>query len=167
MIFLTGATGFIGNALSHHLNQKGHAVKVAVRRPANTLPTAIRQVSVGDIHPDTDWTQALDNVDSVIHLAARVHIMSDIAADPLAEFRLVNTAGTLKLARQAAAAGVRRFIFISSIGVNGNQTSTNPFSAEMSQLLLNHTLFLSMKLKLVCGDLLKKQEWNLLSSVLL
>ncbi len=81
--------------------------------------------------PDTDWTYALTKVDNtVIHLAARAHIMSDTAANPLTEFRLVNTAATLNFAHQAAAAGIRRFIFISSIGVNGNQTSNIPFSTE-------------------------------------
>ncbi len=127
-ILITGSSGFIGQALSHHLDQQNRTIIAAVRRPVNTLPTDIRQIPIGDIYPDTDWTQALDHVDCVIHLAARAHIMSDTAADPIAEFRLVNTAGTLDLARQSAAAGVRRFIFLSSIGVNGNQTSTNPFS---------------------------------------
>jgi nucleoside-diphosphate-sugar epimerase len=122
MILVTGATGFIGQALSRHLDQQNRTVIAALRRPANALPATIRQISVGDMLPDTDWTQALTKVNTVIHLAARVHIMSDTTADPLAEFRFMNTAVTLNLARQAAAAGVRRFIFLSSIKVNGEFT---------------------------------------------
>ena len=76
----------------------------------------------GEIDERTDWSEALDEIDVVVHLAARVHVMDDVADDPLAEFRKVNTAGTLNLARQAAAAGVKRFIFISSIKVNGERT---------------------------------------------
>ena len=122
MILVTGATGFIGNTLSCHLAQQGHTITAAVRHTSNIFPTAIRQTYVGDILSETDWTQALDHVDIVIHLAARVHIMSDCVADPLTECRFVNTAGTLNLARQAAAAGVRRFIFLSSVKVNGEST---------------------------------------------
>ncbi|MGR0481933.1 MAG: UDP-glucose 4-epimerase family protein [Candidatus Electronema sp. V4] len=129
-IILTGSTGFIGQALAHHLHQQVYGVIAAVRRHSDTLLSSIRQVPVSDILPDTDWKNALTQANVVIHLAARAHITSDTAADPLAEFRLVNTAGTLNLARQAAAAGVRRFIFLSSIGVNGNRTSEVAFSAE-------------------------------------
>lgn len=121
-ILLTGATGFIGQALVRHLDQQGFAVTAAVRRFTNTLSASIRQTVVGDLLPNFDWTSALANVDIVIHLAARAHIMRDTATDPLASFRLVNTVGSLNLARQAAA-GVRRFIFISSIKVNGEVTN--------------------------------------------
>lgn len=128
-ILLTGATGFIGQALIHHLDQQGFAVTAAVRRFTNTLSASIRQTVVGDLLPNSDWTSALANVDTVIHLAARAHIMRDTATDPFAEFRLVNTAGTLNLARQAAAAGKRRFIFLSSVKVNGEFTlSDKPFT---------------------------------------
>ncbi len=122
MILLTGATGFIGQALSHNLDQQNRTVIAAVRQPTNIWSASIQQISIGDILPDTDWTHALTNVDTVVHLAARVHIMSDTAADQLTEFRFMNTAVTLNLARQAAAAGVRRFIFLSSVKVNGEFT---------------------------------------------
>jgi UDP-glucose 4-epimerase len=79
-------------------------------------------VSVGDIGAETDWHAALHGVQGVVHLAARVHVMDECSADPLAEFRRVNVAGTLNLARQAAAAGVQRFIFLSSVKVNGEMT---------------------------------------------
>jgi nucleoside-diphosphate-sugar epimerase len=80
-------------------------------------------VAVGDIGPSTDWTEALQGVAAVVHLAARVHQMDDRTANPLAEFRRVNVEGTRRLAEQAAAAGVKRFIFVSSIKVNGEATA--------------------------------------------
>jgi UDP-glucose 4-epimerase len=80
---------------------------------------------------DNDWSAALDGVDVVVHCAARVHVMKESAADPMTEFRRVNVAGTLNLARQAAAAGVRRFVFMSSIKVNGENTLPGrPFTAD-------------------------------------
>lgn len=86
-------------------------------------------VEVGDLEADTDWSVALIGVSSIVHAAARVHVMKDRFTDPLAEFRRVNVAGTLDLAQQAAAAGVKRFVFISSIKVNGEQTQKGqPFT---------------------------------------
>jgi nucleoside-diphosphate-sugar epimerase len=85
----------------------------------------------GDIGPDNEWASALKNVDCVIHLAARVHVMRDKASDPLTEFRVINVEGTLNLARQAAASGIKRFIFISSVKVNGERTPLGrPFTTE-------------------------------------
>ena len=86
---------------------------------------------MGDLEPSTDWSVALGGVSAVVHCAARVHVMSDTAADPLAEFRQVNVQGTLNLARQAAAVGARRFVFVSSIKVNGEATQLGrPFTAD-------------------------------------
>lgn len=79
-------------------------------------------VQISDISSATDWSCALDGIDTVIHLAARVHVMLDNASDPLAEFRRTNTAGTEHLARSAAASGVRRFVYVSSVKVNGEET---------------------------------------------
>ncbi|MEN9669249.1 MAG: hypothetical protein RLZZ386_1156, partial [Planctomycetota bacterium] len=90
---------------------------------------------VSDINSTINWSTALHGADAVIHLAARVHVMRDTAIDPLAEFRSVNTEGTLNLARQAAAAGVRRFIFLSTIGVNGNSTAHGKIFTETSASL--------------------------------
>ncbi len=88
-------------------------------------------VAIGDLSPATDWTEALRSVDRVVHLAARVHVMTDKSFDPLAEFCRVNVEGTANLARQAAAAGVRRFIYLSSIKVNGEFTEVGrPFTAD-------------------------------------
>jgi nucleoside-diphosphate-sugar epimerase len=88
-------------------------------------------VRVGDLRADTDWSESVTGVDTVVHTAARVHMMHDTSADPLTEFRSVNVDGTLQLARQAAAHGVRRFVFISSIKVNGDRTlPEHPFRAD-------------------------------------
>lgn len=133
MILVTGATGFVGGAVVHRLAADNPAtcVVVAVRRSGGVWPQAVREHVVSDIAPLTDWSVALADVSAVVHCAARVHVMQDRAADPLVEFRQVNVHGTLNLARQAADAGVRRFLFVSSIKVNGEATKTGqPFSAD-------------------------------------
>jgi nucleoside-diphosphate-sugar epimerase len=86
------------------------------------MPEGVRVVPVAELTANTDWHHVLGGVKSLVHLAARVHVMHDTAADPLAAFRAVNVDGTLNLARQAAAAGVKRFVFIGSIKVNGEST---------------------------------------------
>ncbi len=126
-VLVTGASGFIGGALVDRLLAEGVPTVAAVRRPL----TGGRMIAVGDIGPRTDWRAPLAGVDCVVHLAARVHVMDERAADPLAEFRKVNVDGSLALARQAVAAGVRRFIFVSSIKVNGEGTAPGrPFAAD-------------------------------------
>lgn len=127
---VTGATGFVGRALLRRLLSDGRFLPVAaVRHAFAELPAGVGCVAVGDIGADTDWTGALDGVAVVVHAAGRAHVLKESAANPMAEFRRVNVDATLQLARQAAAAGVQRFVFISSIGVNGNQTS-RPFMAD-------------------------------------
>ncbi|OZA28741.1 MAG: NAD-dependent dehydratase [Hydrogenophilales bacterium 17-64-11] len=118
---VTGASGFVGRALCAELSRRGHSVRGALRQNA-IAPALLKEVGsvvVGTINAATDWKAALAGCDAVVHLAARVHVMDDRANDPLAEFREVNAEGTLNLARQAAQAGVRRFVFVSSIKVNG------------------------------------------------
>ena len=129
-ILLTGASGFIGQRVAHVIQQYDqYTLTCAFRRPVESLGFAVLQV--GGLAVDTDWSDALAGQRVVIHTAARAHIMKDEVADPLAEYRHVNVAGTLNLARQAADAGVKRFIFISSIKVNGEQTPLcKPFTAE-------------------------------------
>lgn len=114
-VLITGANGFVGRALVAELATAGHTVVCAVRRGTG-LPN---EVLVDDLGPETEWGRALAGCGAVVHLAARVHVMRDGASDPSAQFRRVNTEGTLRLARQAAQAGVRRFVFISSVKVNG------------------------------------------------
>lgn len=128
-IFLTGSTGFVGSAfLQHCLNQNANVI-AAVRTFSTALPATVKQVAVGDLSASQDWSTALQGVDVVVHLAARAHIMKDSALDPLSIYREANTYATLNLAQQAAQAGVKRFIFISSIGVNGN-VNTRPFNEQ-------------------------------------
>lgn len=131
MILVTGATGFVGGAAVDLLVKRGQFVRVATRRVGVSTAASAAIVTVGDMSAQTDWSVALAGVDAVVHAAARVHVMQDAAADPLAEFRRVNVHGTLHLARQAAAAGVRRFVFISSVKVNGEATDLGmPFSVD-------------------------------------
>jgi nucleoside-diphosphate-sugar epimerase len=120
-ILLTGATGFLGGRLATALHSKTDTNLTAVARRRVELPVA-RTVEVRSLDAHTDWSAISAGQQVVIHAAARAHIMKDEVADPLAEYRRVNVDGTLNLARQAAAAGVRRFIFISSIKVNGELT---------------------------------------------
>lgn len=120
MVLVTGANGFVGRALCGELLRSGYSVLGAVRQNKKmSLPEGVRAVSVGSINSDTDWSGALAGCEVVVHLAARVHVMHDKANDPLAAFREVNVEGTLNLARQAVLAGVKRFVFISTIKVNG------------------------------------------------
>ena len=129
-VLVTGATGFAGKALVNHLlGCEAYNTTIALRslNASNCCQVHV----VGDFTGNTDWSVALAGQQVVIHCAARAHIMKDEVPDPLAEYRLVNVDGTLNLARQAAAAGVKRFIFISSIKVNGEQTLPGqPFTPD-------------------------------------
>ncbi len=120
-VLVSGASGFVGAALCAELFRLGQSVHAAVRSTATQVAN-IETLSVGEINGTTDWTEALSGIKVVIHLAARVHVMKDTAADPLEASRKVNVEGTINFARQAAKAGVERFIFISSIKVNGEGT---------------------------------------------
>jgi nucleoside-diphosphate-sugar epimerase len=130
-ILITGATGFVGHALVKRLDDEGHLNTAALRRHADTLPLSTRIYEVPDITATTNWSLALTNQNVVIHCAARVHIMNERSSDPLAVFRSVNVEGTLNLARQAASAGASRFIYLSSVKVNGEVTyAGQPFTAD-------------------------------------
>jgi UDP-glucose 4-epimerase len=132
-ILVTGATGFVGKAVVQRLlaEDASLCVAVAVRRDGQQWPERVLPRITGDLVPATDWSVALGGISAVVHCAARVHVMADMAADPLEEFRRGNVQGTLNLARQAAAAGVRRFVFVSSIKVNGESTQLgSPFTAD-------------------------------------
>jgi nucleoside-diphosphate-sugar epimerase len=122
-MLVTGASGFIGRMLCAELVRLGFLVHAALRDLVNHDIAGCEIAKISSIDSKTDWSNALTGVDVVIHLAARVHVMLDDASDPLEEFRRVNVAGTEHLARSAALAGVRRFVYVSSIKVNGEATS--------------------------------------------
>ncbi|EJN00850.1 SDR family oxidoreductase [Herbaspirillum sp. YR522] len=133
-VLVTGASGFVGGALCAHLRSHPNmrvraAVRTATHQVLGTDDPA--QVLVSALDAGTDWTDALDGIDVVVHCAARVHVMKESVRDPMAEFRRVNVEGTLQLARQAQAAGVKRFVLVSSIKVNGESTLPGrPFLAD-------------------------------------
>jgi nucleoside-diphosphate-sugar epimerase len=131
-ILVTGATGFLGSALVKCLVTKSHYNVVAtMRNKEASITSDYESISVGNIEKNTVWTEALSGVDVVIHTAARVHVMYEASLNPLEEFRRVNTKGTLNLAKQAAKSGIKRFIYISSIKVNGEITLPgSPFTAN-------------------------------------
>ena len=126
-VLVTGATGFVGRALCRDLARREWQVRAAVRNQAR-LPGSGAPCIVGDIGPGTDWTAALEGVDAVAHLAARVHVMRERAEDPLAAFRRTNVEGTLRLARAAARAGVGRFVFLSSVKALGDASPNGPLT---------------------------------------
>lgn len=131
-LLVTGGTGFLGQALLHKLLISGRSPLIAAVRRKNTdFPAEVKLASVNELGSSTDWTACLQEVGVVIHCAARAHVMKEETGDPLLEYRRVNVQGTLALANQAAKAGVRRFVYISSIKVNGEHTALNiPFHAE-------------------------------------
>jgi nucleoside-diphosphate-sugar epimerase len=128
-VLITGASGFVGRALCSEVLASGVAVRGVTRAPCN-LPLGVDNVVVSSIDGSTDWLDVLADCEVVVHLAARVHMIQEATADPLVEFRRVNVQGTLNLAWHAAKKGVRRFVFVSSIGVNGAETFDEPFSVQ-------------------------------------
>lgn len=131
-VLLTGASGFVGRAVQARLlMEEGYSLRAAHRRLPDADTLGVELCRSPALDADGDWAEALTGVDAVIHCAARVHVMAEQATDPLAEFRRVNVEGTLRLARQAVDAGVRRFVFVSSIKVSGEQTLPGqPFRAD-------------------------------------
>jgi nucleoside-diphosphate-sugar epimerase len=129
-MLVTGASGFVGHELSAVAIARGVPVRGATRTSCD-LPKGVKNTVVGNMDGNTDWRDALADCDVVVHLAARVHVMIETTANPLTEFRLVNVQGTLNLAQQAAATGVHRFVFVSSVKVNGESTRLgSPFQAD-------------------------------------
>ena len=121
----------MGKALATRVLARGLKVSVSTRRMRTNTDVRFEYIHTTNLSPTTDWLPALQGIDVVVHCAARVHVMQDTEADPLAAFRAVNVAGTLTLAHQAVSAGVKRFVFISSIKVNGESTFTRqPFTAD-------------------------------------
>lgn len=128
-IVVTGASGFVGRRIVVALAEAGHDVVAASRQPCAFDGSVVWRKSP-DLDAAADWADILTHADAVVHAAARVHVMTERSRDPLSEFRRVNVDGTVALARQAIEAGVRRFVFISTIKVNGERTVGRPFSAD-------------------------------------
>ena len=123
-VLITGATGFIGRMLLHELSRnQDYEVVAAVRTGQSPSFPEASSVVVGEINGETNWMSALKGVDVVIHLAGRAHILNDNKKSALSSFREVNVDGAVKLAHQASMLGVKRVVFISSIGVNGSSTN--------------------------------------------
>lgn len=132
-ILVTGATGFVGRSLCEKLlfNDFDLRGTVWTAEPPTNLQAGVQAASIESIGPETDWSVALSGVETVIHLAARVHVMDEICGDPLTAYRLVNVAGTESLARQAAVQGVKRLVFLSSVKVHGEETGI-PYTEQLS-----------------------------------
>ena len=130
-LLITGATGFIGRTLCERMRADGWHVRGSARYEElkTGFSDGVEFFRIDSVGPDSDWSAALEGTDAVVHLAARVHVMHDTALDPLAAFRLVNVAGTDRLARMAAKAGVKRFVFLSSIKVNG-EGADSPYTEQ-------------------------------------
>tara|TARA_B100000676_G_scaffold192563_1_gene189257 strand:+ start:347 stop:1294 length:948 start_codon:yes stop_codon:yes gene_type:complete len=129
-VLVTGASGFVGSALCAHLITKGHIVRGAVRRASDKPMPGLDVRVVSDLSANTNWSEALAGINAVVHCAARVHIMNEVSVDPLTAFRKANVKGTACLVQQAVDSAVKRFVYISSVKVNGEFTDGNPFRAD-------------------------------------
>ena len=130
-VLVTGANGFVGRALCVDLARRGYSVRAAVRELSRATGLPGQIVQVADIGADADWSSALAGIDAVVHLAARVHVMRDNVLQPRAAFRAVNVGATERLARAAVAQGVKRFVYVSSIKVNGEGTPPGrPYTSD-------------------------------------
>ncbi|MBY0271414.1 MAG: SDR family oxidoreductase [Burkholderiales bacterium] len=127
-VLVTGAAGFVGQALIAELRARRRSLRRALRNPAPDNNGS--DFDSGNITADTDWQPALTAVDCVVHLAARTHVLHENNADALTAYRRINVEATRNLAQQAAAAGVRRFVFLSSIKVNGESTAEHPYTPD-------------------------------------
>jgi nucleoside-diphosphate-sugar epimerase len=132
-ILVTGADGFVGQTLCETLLHGGYAVRGAVRAPGYKNQ-GTRTVVVGPMTAETDWMSSLEGIDAIVHLAARTHVTGEVPDGVLAKYRQVNVEATERLARMAAASGVKRLVFMSSIKVNGERTSGHPFTEDDTPL---------------------------------
>jgi nucleoside-diphosphate-sugar epimerase len=130
IVLVTGANGFLGRHVCEHLSRTGHAVRALVRSPNSSLAPGSHRVVANDLRDSAALREALAGVNAVVHLAARVHVMRDSAADPLAEFRRVNVEGTRVLMEAAIDQGVGQFVFVSSVKAMGER-GDEPLTEEM------------------------------------
>jgi len=131
-ILVTGGNGFVGRHLCPLLRQRGHEVSAAVRSPASAeMVPEYNPTVVGEIGPDTDWDEALRNQEAVVHLAARVHVMEETEEEAEEENTRVNNGGTRQLADAAIRAGIKRFVFLSSVKAGGEESGATPLTEDM------------------------------------
>jgi nucleoside-diphosphate-sugar epimerase len=122
-ILVTGSTGFVGTVLIERLIKDQFSVSASVRNAStNKFNSAVNCIDIGQLTSSLDWSHALRGITTIVHLAARAHITNDKSRDPLAEYRYINVDCSLNLGRQAARSGVKRFVYVSSIKVNGEFT---------------------------------------------
>jgi len=131
-VLITGGKGFIGSSVARYFASQGVVTRISSRAdPGNSVADDIERCITSGLSADTDWSEALNEVDVVVHCAGRAHILREANLKPLEIFRVINRDGTMNLARQAAKLGVKKFIFLSSIGVNGVASIENhPFSED-------------------------------------
>ena len=130
LVLVTGATGFMGQHVIRALRRSGFSLRAVSRKSHSLFPVDVEQFLLGDLREPVDWSGPLEGVSYVVHVAGRAHRLREDAQDPLDEFRKVNTDATVRLAKAASEAGVKRFVFISSIGVNGSETRGEAFTAS-------------------------------------
>ena len=126
-ILVTGGSGFVGRALCQKLFESGYSILTTIRKKPHQLIENIEYISIPDINQNTDWSNILKEIDIVVHTAARVHMMNEKTCNPLEEYCKINTEGTLNLFQQAIQANVKKFIFLSTIKVNGEETFEQAF----------------------------------------
>lgn len=129
-VLITGADGFVGRELTRSMHEAGASVVAAVRQHSTHGPAGVKTACVGDLREWRDWDATLTSVDAVIHLAARAHVIAERASDPLDAFRETNVKPTINLFSACQTLGVKRFVFVSTIGVNGIATQERPFQDE-------------------------------------
>ena len=159
-VLVTGAAGFVGGAIVKRLALEGATVRAAVRRPVAHWDSKVESSSIIELAPDSDWRPAIAGIDAVVHCAARVHVMSESSIDPLAEFRRINVAGTLNLALQAVDAGVRRFVFVSSIASTVSRPSTSRSPPTTKQLHVHPTQSRNTKPNPRCAGWVATPRWK-------
>lgn len=160
LALVTGGTGFIGAALLQALHAAGWRVRATARTVPERSALPVDWREVGDIGPDTAWDGLLDGVDCVVHLAARVHVLKETSKDPSTDFRRTNVMGTARLARACVKTGVKRFVYLSSVGVHGAKSPDRPLSE--SSPLVPHNDYSRSKLEaelvlteIACGSSLE------------
>jgi nucleoside-diphosphate-sugar epimerase len=129
LVLVTGANGFVGQSLCKQFEADELSIRCVVRT-ANHAHQGKTFFPVGDIGLNTDWSAALEGVEQVVHLASRAHITRESSTDPLGEYRRVNVEGTRRLVQQAIVAGVQRFVYVSSVKVNGEMTTDSPYQED-------------------------------------